>query len=204
VEGAQRAGAGACRALLHHLLGLPLGTAYFCWLVTGLSLGLGLAITLAGIPLLTAVLASVRPLMAGERALANELLDARLPALPLAPSGKGLLGRLAAYWTDGPTWRGLAYLLARFPVGTFTFCVAVTAYATALYGIAAPLIAPLSAIDLGFWRVNTVLEGLTLVPLGLLALVAAAWLSEGMAAMSRGLARWATPEPSPGLLDAAL
>jgi hypothetical protein len=36
--------------------------AYFTWLVTGLSLGLGLAITLVGIPLLTLVFATVRPL----------------------------------------------------------------------------------------------------------------------------------------------
>ena len=49
------------------LLGLPLGVAYFTWLVTGLSVGLGLAITLAGIPILTAVFATVRPLLALER-----------------------------------------------------------------------------------------------------------------------------------------
>jgi len=35
-----------------------------------------------------------------------------------------------------------------------------------------------------------VLEGLALVPAGLVALVAAGWISEAMAAMSRGLARW--------------
>jgi hypothetical protein len=35
--------------------------AYFTWL-TGLSLGLGFAITLVGIPLLTLVFATVRPL----------------------------------------------------------------------------------------------------------------------------------------------
>ena len=40
-------------AVTHHLLGLPLGIVYFTWLVTGLSLGAGLAITLIGIPILT-------------------------------------------------------------------------------------------------------------------------------------------------------
>jgi hypothetical protein len=179
------------RALTHHLLGLPLGTAYFTWLITGLSTGLGLAITLVGIPLLTLVLASVRPLMAAERALAGALLDVRLAPVALAPQGDGLLRRLAAYWKDGPTWRGVAYLLARFPVGLFTFTVAVTVYATALYLIAAPVVAPLAPMDLGIWNVNTVLEGLALVPLGLLALIAAGWINEGMAVMSRGLVRWA-------------
>jgi putative sensor protein len=135
--------------------------------------------------------ASIRPLMAGERALAGALLNVRLPGLQLAPEGDGLLRPVAAYWKDGPTWRGVAYLLARFPVGLFTFTVAVTAYSIALYGIAAPVAAPLAPMDLGVWRVDTVLEGLALVPLGLLALLAAARISEGLAVMSRGLARWA-------------
>jgi hypothetical protein len=42
-------------AVTHHLLGLPLGIAYFTWLVTGLAVGAGLAVTLVGIPILTLV-----------------------------------------------------------------------------------------------------------------------------------------------------
>jgi hypothetical protein len=180
----------AMRRLTYHLLGLPLGTAYFTWLVTGLSTGIGLAITLIGIPLLTLVLASVRPLMAAERAVANALLDAELPPVPLAPPAEGgLLRRLAAYWRDRATWRGALYLLLRFPAGTAEFCVAVTAYSAALYAIFAPIIAPFAPLELGFWRVNTVYEGLALVPFGLLALLGSAWISEGMASVSRALLR---------------
>jgi hypothetical protein len=177
-------------ALTHHLLGLPLGVAYFIWFVTGLSTGLGLAITLISIPILTLVLASVRPLVAAERRMANALLGTDLPAAPLAPRGQGWFGRAKAYWTDGPTWRGMAYLLARLPLGTLTFTVAVTAYATALYAIAAPIVAPFDSIELGFWEPDSVLEGLALVPLGLVLLVAAGWISEGMAAMSRAVVGW--------------
>jgi hypothetical protein len=178
-------------ALTHHLLGLPLGVAYFVWFVTGLSTGLGLAITLIGIPILTLVLASVRPLVEAERKMANALLGTQVPAMRLAPHGEGWFGRAKAYWTDGPTWRGMAYLLARFPLGTLTFIVAVTAYATALYLIAAPIVAPFDPIELGIWQPDSVLEGLALVPLGLILLVAAGWISEGMAAMSRAVVRWA-------------
>jgi hypothetical protein len=178
--------------LTHHLLGLPLGTAYFVWLVTGLSLGAGLAITLLGIPILTLVLANVRPLLMAERGLANALLGADLPPVAIAPRGDGLLGRLKAYWTDGTTWRGIAYLLTRFPAGIVTFTVAVTAYSVAGSAIAAPILAPLDAMDIGIWEPDTVLEGLAFVPLGAVLLVAAGWISEGMAAMSRALARWGT------------
>src|ERR687895_290378 len=160
--------------LTHHLLGLPIGTTYFVWLVTGLSLGLGLVVTLLGIPILTLVLANVRPLLMAELALANALLGADLPAVAIAPGGDGWLGRLKAYWTDGTTWRGVVYLLLRFPVGIFTFTVA------------------LDAMDLGFWEPDTVIEGLALVPFGVVALFTAGWISEGMAVMSRALARWGT------------
>ena len=177
-------------ALTHNLLGLPLGVAYFTWLVTGLATGLGLAITLLGIPILTLVFATVRPLLAVERGLSNALLGTEIPASALAPKGEGTWDRLKAYWTDSATWRGIAYLLARFPVGTATFTVAVATYASALYLIAAPVVAPFDTIDLGFWQPDSVLDGLALVPAGLLLLVASGWISEGMAAMSRALARW--------------
>jgi hypothetical protein len=60
----------------------------------------------------------------------------------------------------------------------------------ALTLIAAPLLAPLDAVNLGFWEPSTVLEGLALLPGGLVLLVVSAWISEGMAAGSRALARW--------------
>jgi hypothetical protein len=177
--------------LTHHLLGLPLGIAYFTWIVTGLSVGAGLAITLVGIPILTFVLANVRPLLMAERGLANALLGTRLPPISIAPrnGGSGWLGRLKAYWTDGVTWRGILYLLLRFPVGTFTFSVAVAFYSAGLWGLAAPLLAGLDVMDLGFWEPDTVPEGLLLVPLGIVFLIAGGWVSEGMAAMSRALIR---------------
>ena len=177
-------------AVTHHLLGLPLGVAYFTWFVTGLATGLGLAITLVGIPLLTLVLASVRPLLEGERVLSNALLGTEIPRIGLAPAGQGRLGRLKAYWTDAATWRGMGYLIGRFPAGLAAFIVAITAYASALYLIAAPIVAPFDGIELGIWQPDTWYEGLALVPLGLVALVAAGWISEGTAAVSRAFARW--------------
>jgi hypothetical protein len=177
-------------SLTHNLLGLPLGTAYFTWLVTALATGLGLAITIIGIPILTLVFATVRPLLAFERAMANSMLGAEIPASDLAPGGEGLWGRFKAYWTDGATWRGIAYLLARFPVGLFTFVVAVTTFSTALGLIGAPILAAIDPMELGIWQPDTWYEGMALVPLGLSLLLASGWISEGLGAMSRSLARW--------------
>jgi hypothetical protein len=174
----------------HNLLGLVLGTAYFTWLVTGLATGLGLAITLLGIPILTLVFATVRPLLAFERVLANSMLGADIPASGLAPGGEGLWGRFKAYWTDAATWRGIAYLLLRFPVGLFTFVVVVTSFSTAVALVGAPIAAAFDPIELGFTTVNQWYAALPLVPVGLALIVASGWISEGLGAMSRSLARW--------------
>jgi hypothetical protein len=181
---------GGYRGLTHHLLGFPLGTLYFVWLVSSIATGLGLVITLIGLPILTGVLATIRPLLGVERGLANALLDARIAPAPLTAGGQGLVERATAYWTDSASWRGIVYLLGRFPVGLGTFIVAVVAFSTALYLIGAPVIAPLDAMEFGFWRPDTVLDGLAVLPVGLLALLAAAWISEGMAVLSRAFARW--------------
>ncbi|HET8758740.1 MAG TPA: sensor domain-containing protein [Solirubrobacteraceae bacterium] len=185
---------GGWTAVTHHLLGLPLGIVYFTWLVTGLATGVGLAITIVGIPLLTAVLASVRPLLAFESELSNALLGTRIPRSSLAPAPRadGWFAQLKAYWTDGPTWRGVLYLLGRLPVGTFTFTVALSTYASALYLIAAPIVAPFDAVELGFWQPDTWYEGMALVPVGVVLLVISGWISEALAALSRAFARWGT------------
>ena len=133
------------------------------------------------------MLAATRPLLMFERGLANALLGTSLPPVAVAPKGEGWFGRLKAYWTDGMTWRGVGYLLTRFPVGLATFVVAVTTYSVALWFLAAPLLAPLGAMDFGFWEPDTLLEGLAFLPFGVVALFTAGWISEGMAATSRGL-----------------
>ncbi len=58
--------------LAYLLLGLPLGILDFTVVVTGLSVGLGMVVTLIGIPLLVATLLLVRALATLER-------DIRLP-----------------------------------------------------------------------------------------------------------------------------
>jgi hypothetical protein len=181
-------------AVTHHLLGLPLGVAYFSWFVTGLATGLGLAITIVGLPVLTLVLATVRPLLAFESGVANALLGTQIrrSAFAPAPRADGWFAKFKAYWTDGPTWRGMTYLIGRFPVGTFTFTVAVATYGASLWLIVAPIVAPFDPIELGFWTPDSWYEGLALTPFGLVLLVVSGWISEGLAAMSRAFARWGT------------
>lgn len=56
------------------LIALPLATLYFCFLATALSTGIGLAITLIGIPILIGTMFAWRWLAGLERILARSLL----------------------------------------------------------------------------------------------------------------------------------
>ena len=66
--------------IVYLLLAFPLGTFYFVFLITGLSLGFGLIITLLGIPILLLVLGGSVVLCRFERSIANNLLKQDIPA----------------------------------------------------------------------------------------------------------------------------
>jgi hypothetical protein len=128
------------RNILYLLLGLPLGTLYFTVFVTGASVGLSLMVlALVGIPLLIGLWYVIRSLMSFERGLATLLLEVDIAPLPAAPRVTGgLWKRFVALWSDRGTWRGIQYLVLRFPAGIATFTIAVTLTATSLAMAFAP------------------------------------------------------------------
>ncbi len=136
------------------LLGFPLGLTYFVVLVTGLALGLGLSITLLGIPVLLSVVGFVWSFVWFERQAAAVVLGLELPIrtpsstrdAPGTPSGTVNSDQLSlarswntlrAYIASGVFWRGLAHLLIRFPLGLFGFvaAVALLSFSAALIGM---------------------------------------------------------------------
>lgn len=178
-------------SLLWLLLGLPLGITYFVLLVTGLSLGLGLFVTLAGIPLLVATLALARGLAAFERRLAQVLLDAPMPnVVEAVEAGYGVFwGRLRALVLRRRTWVELGYLLLRFPLGTIDFSVAVTMVGLALGGFAQPIVVAAGAhTEIGRWHVDTVPEALVFILPSIVFLAAAPHVLRGWASLSARLA----------------
>ena len=65
--------------IVYLLMGLPLGIAYFVFLVTGISLGFGLGVLGVGLPILALVLAVSWALCQFERVLAVGLLNEDIP-----------------------------------------------------------------------------------------------------------------------------
>ncbi len=83
--------------LFYLLLALPLATVYFAGVVAGVSVGIGLAIVLVGVPILLAVVVGWRGVARFERFLGIALLDAAIePTPPALPEGDGVWGRARA------------------------------------------------------------------------------------------------------------
>ena len=125
---------------LYLLLGLPLGIFYFVFLVTSLSLGVGLLIIWVGIPILFAAVLIWRGLGAVERGLADALLGETIdPPVSPAVTGTSYAKKARAILSDSYTWRSFAWLLLRFPLGIAGFVVTVVAVSVTVGLLAAPV-----------------------------------------------------------------
>jgi signal transduction histidine kinase len=173
------------------LIALPLASLYFTFLLTAVSTGVGLAITLIGIPILLATMFVWRWMAGLERKLARSLLgeDVESPYLPVPQAA--LWPRLRSRLIDAATWKDLAYLFLLFPLALFTFVVTVTLLAVALGMMFAPAwYWPIpDGIQIGTWHIDTIWEALLAVPagavLGLAALRVVNWLGALHGAFAR-------------------
>lgn len=179
-------------AFLYSLLGLPLGIFYFTLIVTGLSLGAGLLITLAGIPVLVLTLACCRGLAQLERTLAATLLDAPMPRVGGKAAEGSLWRRLVSQVRSADTWREVGYLLIRFPTGTASFSIAVTVVTGGIYyGLVYPFLVafvPGASTNFGSWEVNSFQRALILVPPGLVLLLLTPTILNTLGRVERGFA----------------
>ncbi|HEX6762599.1 MAG TPA: sensor histidine kinase [Gaiellaceae bacterium] len=119
------------RETAYLLVDLPVGIAGFTFVVTGLSLGLGLLITLVGLPVLAATLLGCRGAAWLERERAR-LLGLSLPDPPPRDRTGSWLRRLVRPLGDGVAWRGAVYLVLMLPVGVAAFTITVTFWSLAL------------------------------------------------------------------------
>lgn len=141
----------AYASLFYMVLALATGIFYFAWVVTGLSLSLGLAITIIGIPLLILFFGSVRVLSLVEGRLVEVMLGERMPRRPLyANRDRPVLERIKELFTDPRMWSTLLYMLLMLPLGVVYFTIAVTLLALSLSLLLSPL-ALLPSIHLNVW-----------------------------------------------------
>ena len=125
--------------LLYLLLSMATGILAFTYTVAGLSLSLGLAILIVGIPVAITFLMGARLLSLAEVHLLRALVGGEGPASPaLFPAGEGWFGRLKGLLGDRRTWTSLLYLLLLMPLGIAYFTTFVSLLATGLSLVAVP------------------------------------------------------------------
>jgi hypothetical protein len=169
--------------VLFQWLAFPLGLFYFVFLVTGLSVGLGLVIIWIGIPILLVVVGAWWFFAAFERLQAKYLLGAAVPSAPRAwEDVNGVWGKLKAHFGSASTWKDLLYLLAKLAFGTVSTMLLMTVAGTVFWCFALP-VAAIWHIDLvttsaGSWHPPLWL-GLLGLPVGFLAIFVGLHLLNG-------------------------
>ncbi|ENE2729848.1 TPA: sensor domain-containing protein [Stenotrophomonas maltophilia] len=155
-------------ALFYMLLSLATGVFFFTWVVTGLSLSLGLLILIVGIPLTVLFFGSVRGLALLEGRLVEALLGERMPRRPrYTDRSRTWLQRIGDMFTDGRTWLTLLYFVLMLPLGVIYFTLAVTLLSLSLSLIWAPVAAIFSGEIPGVY-----VDGVNVLPMAASPLVA--------------------------------
>lgn len=178
-------------SLVYSLLGLPIGIFGFTVVVTGFALGLGLVITLLGIPVLVATLILVRAMATMERRLAWSLLDASMPRRPpMSLSSQGFLWRrLLDLVSARQTWREIGFILLRLPLGIVGFTIAITLICLMFGGFVMPILIAVgveSRIDT--WIIDTVPESFFYLPISFLFLLVGPRILQGWGQVSGRIA----------------
>lgn len=182
-------------SLVFMLLSLVTGIFYFTVVVTGVSLSLGLAILIIGVPFFLAFISFTRVLALVEGRLIEGLTGERMPrrAMPTAPGG--LLARIGAMLRAPRTWTTLVYQLLMLPLGTVYFSVAITLAALGLGLLGGSIVGLLQA--LGFevvdgWQTSVdgvPLTGIEALGVALVSLVIGALLLTAMLHLARSVGR---------------
>ncbi|HEY1302407.1 MAG TPA: sensor domain-containing protein [Vicinamibacterales bacterium] len=119
----------AYMSLFFMFLSLITGMVYFTFAVTGISLSIGLAILIIGLPVFLAFIAIARAISLAEGRLLEAVSGERMPRRPVHPGPNvGLWERIVATLQDTRTWTTLVYLVMMLPLGTMYFVAATTAF----------------------------------------------------------------------------
>ena len=193
--------------VLFQWLAFPLGLFYFVFLSVGLSVGLGLVIIWAGIPILLVVAGAWWLFGAFERVQARYLLGADVPMSPRAwESANGVWGKLQAHFGSAATWKDLLYLFAKLAFGIVSTTLLMTLAGTLFWCLALPVAA--------IWHLDIVTTstsgwhpplwlGLLGIPAGLLTLFVGLHLLNGWGWVCRRWAEVMFGAPAPAAAPAA-
>jgi len=120
-------------ALFYMLLALATGIFYFTCAVTGISMSLGFAVLIIGIPFVVLFLLTVRVLSLVDVRIVETMLGVRMPRRPpYTDRSQPILTRIKEMFTDPRTWSTLLYMVLMLPLGIAYFTLAITGLSLSL------------------------------------------------------------------------
>ncbi|MEP7136617.1 MAG: sensor domain-containing protein [Chloroflexota bacterium] len=182
--------------LIYLLLSLPIGILYFVVLVTGFSLGIGLLITLIGIPILVSMIFVTYILGDLDRKMTSLLLGVNIAKPEARPSNDNSARSILVAQLKSPQfWKELGYLLLKMPLGVISFTIAIVLVTLSLGLIAAPFIityVPNAQMQLwnGF-EINTMQRAIVTSVAGLIIGGVSVVLINGYARLMGSISIWA-------------
>ncbi len=210
---------------LYLLIAFPLGLFYFVFLVVGISLGLPLVILWVGLLILLVVFGLWFAFVLFERQMAISFLREDIPPVSRQDlTGKSLWQKFVAILGNPVTWKGLVYLLAKFPLGIIDFVILVTLVSISAALIGSPFYFPWwhPSVDLTWsgaawtnvWVIDTLPEALLACLAGLIIALVSMHILNGLAWVQGKFARVmlgnfapasaaASAAPAPGAAHAA-
>ncbi len=128
-------------SLFFMVLSLVTGIVYFTIAVTGLSLSLGLAVLIFGLPVFLGFVGLTRVISLGEGRLLEAVSGERMPRRPVHPGAPDtLVARILEALKDARTWTTIIYLILMLPLGILYFTIAVTGISLGVSFALAPVI----------------------------------------------------------------
>lgn len=182
-------------ALFYMLLSLATGIFFFTWVVTGMSLSLGLLILIIGVPILLLFLGSVRVLSLVEGRIIETMLGVRMPRRPTyTDKSQSWLSRIGAMFSDSHTWLTMLYFVLMLPLGTLYFTLATTLLSTSLGLVFAPVLSLIEGEAFGIWINGVNMSGAfwlwpILAAVGLLLLLVTLHLARGIGKLHGAMAK---------------
>ncbi|HEY3752068.1 MAG TPA: sensor domain-containing protein [Pseudonocardiaceae bacterium] len=136
--------------LAYVLLAAPVTVLGVLYVVVSLAVGVALAVTAVGIPLISWAVPSTRGFAAFRRHRAAGLLGRRIPdPAPFRPP-PGFLARVSAGLRDSIGWRAIGYLLLTLPLDALGLYVVAVTWARGLIALTYPLQFALGVNTSGF------------------------------------------------------
>jgi serine/threonine protein kinase len=134
------------------LLSFPLGILYFVVLVTGFSLGIGTVVLWgAGLLIIFGTLIFARTSASFEARLASRYAGTNIAFGYRRPAGSTLWTRFLSVFLEASSWRAVAFLLIKFPLGILSFVSTITLLAVSLSLLVAPIFYRFEWYELNFF-----------------------------------------------------